>query len=408
MSQQHFPRPSPSSLPRPTPLFSPRATHITSLLLPPLPVVYWVNSNLGSSGSTSCARQYFLGMVDYEAVELVKDGERIKWPRVIGAAWEKAAKIAETRGAWGLTSDDLGGSVTFHGVHRRGVVDVQLKAADSALAVKVNAEIHALLHKLSLARVGPPDQHLQGRNGQFVRDEAGRPLTHDLVVQQVGATGLWSVEVKCVSRTHYSGLCKARVAHHARALKLWQRVPDLQSPDLWKGRLLVIVWVRDDRASFCVKVDAYPRNQAEWFGLHGWSGGTPSAGLEPSPAAGSARQPEEPQPSPPAGVATRPRGQKRPWDEVSKDLFPDASVGSGRRAVFAFQPRAQVCRATEAFAAANLPKTHVGQDLKCWAERHKPAWRMDVDFGKACPHPTGGPSVWCVNGRVAKDLYAMR
>ena len=43
-------------------------------------------------------------MVDYESVDLRKGDERIKWPRVVGAGWEKAAKLSESHGPWGLTT----------------------------------------------------------------------------------------------------------------------------------------------------------------------------------------------------------------------------------------------------------------------------------------------------------------
>ena len=49
------------------------------------------------------ARLHFR-MVDYESVDLRKGDERIKWPRVVGAGWEKAAKLSESHGPWGLTT----------------------------------------------------------------------------------------------------------------------------------------------------------------------------------------------------------------------------------------------------------------------------------------------------------------
>ena len=77
-------------------------------------------------------------------------------------------------------------------------------------------------------------------------------------------------------------------------------------------------------------------------------------------------------------------------------------------ALFAFNPKVQVCRATDAFDKAELPKQHIKQDLQCWGKDDRPKWILNEDYGKAAPALTGGPKIWCVTRRVAQCLYAKK
>ena len=60
---------------------------------------------------------------------------------MVGAGWEKAAKLSDSHGPWGLVEDDVG-CVTFAHVDRRGSVDVGLTTLDKALVLNVNKAIH--------------------------------------------------------------------------------------------------------------------------------------------------------------------------------------------------------------------------------------------------------------------------
>ena len=170
-------------------------------------------------------------MVDYETVPLLKNGERIRWPRVAGACYEKAAKASENVGAWGVAASDVS-TVSFSNVSRRGTVDVLLTEADQTLCAGANKGVHRFLQKYSLVRVGPPDVRLRNRRGELLKDDEDRIMSHDLVVQEIGVPGLWSTEVKCVNRTRYSGLSKARIMARKRAMTLWNRIGDADRPDM--------------------------------------------------------------------------------------------------------------------------------------------------------------------------------
>ena len=339
-------------------------------------------------------------MVDYESVPLYKDEDRIAWPRVVGLGWEKAVKASDVVGPWGLTEADLGGGVTLCGVKHRGTVQVSLTKKDCVLVVSINKAIHSFFDEYKLVRVGAPDQNLRSPKGTYLLDEKGKRYAHDLVVQRVGSSRRWSVEVKVINRTHFKGLLKARGFKQKDALKLYKRLPETAESDRWMGRMLIMVWARDDRVNFSLKVDLYPEAQQEWIGFHGWQGvAAPVCGLQqqrPTPPPKETPKEEKTSPQPAAHM----RGQKREWVDVEKELFPEAK----KRQFFAFKGQ-QVCRATEAFNAAKLPKLHIAQDLKCWAKKDNPRWYLDTDFGQAAPHPAGGPQVWCVTRRVAHFLY---
>ena len=158
-------------------------------------------------------------MVDYQTVPLYQGEKRILWPQVVGLGWEQAAKITEVVGPWGLTTADLG-SVACHGVKHRGTVDVSLATQDCVLVVSINTAIHKFFDDYKLVRVGPPDRNLRAPNGRYLLDEHGKRYAHDLVVQRVGSSLRWSVEVKVVTQTHFNGLLKARSTHQKDALKL--------------------------------------------------------------------------------------------------------------------------------------------------------------------------------------------
>ena len=115
---------------------------------------------------------------------------------------------------------------------------------------------------------------------------------------------------------------------------------------------------------------------------------------------------------PPQSEATKQgRGTKRAriWAEVEKELFPDATNKRGKKeALFAFNPKVQVCRATDAFDKAELPKGYIKQDLRCWGIKERPTWILGKDYGKAVPVLIGGPDVFCVTRRVAQYLYAKK
>lgn len=180
--------------------------------------------------------------------------------------------------------------------------------------------------------------------------------------------------------------------------------------DGWIGRMLIIVWVRVDRVNLCPKADVYPQDQQRWIGLHGWQGvAAPVCGLKPHPTPVPTPPKEERTQNTSPEPAARMRGQKRPWVDVEKELFPDPETRAGKKAaVFAFQPKVQVCRATDAFHAAKLPKLHIGQELRRWAKQDRPRWYFEKDFGSAAPHPSGGPPVWCVTRRVAHYLFCKK
>jgi hypothetical protein len=200
--------------------------------------------------------------MDYDGANLSAEGSgRVNWPRVVGAGWEKAAKLSDTYGPWGVNYDDVK-YVTFYHVERRGTVDVALSTLDKTLCLNVNKGIQRMLQKYDLFRVGAPNQRLRNRQNVFVKDDDGNVFSHDLVVQKIGVDGLWSVEVKCVNRSSAAGFLKARASQRWRALKLWRRIGETPRPDAWKGRLLVLVWLHDNRATFDIKVDIYARSQS--------------------------------------------------------------------------------------------------------------------------------------------------
>ena len=332
--------------------------------------------------------------MDYERVKLYVDGDLVKWPRVVGAGWEKAAKLSDSYGPWGVTDDDVK-QVTFFHVDSRGEVEVALTTQDKALALGINKAIHKMLHTFGLMRVGAPDQRMRNTKKGFVKDENGKVLSHDLVVQKIGVNGLWSVEVKCVNRTTYKGLLEARKSHRKRALKFWKRIGETQRPDDWKGRLLVLVWLHDDRNSFSVKVDIYDNEKNDWLGLYGWQGQDPNIDTALAP---------------PKHVTeldtARSQNRKRLWADVESELFPDPSTPEGKKiALFALRPKTQVCRATDAFHKARLPNLHIKQDLQCWARANRPRWVLGKDYDKVAPAPCGGPAIWCVARHVAQYVY---
>ena len=203
-----------------------------------------------------------------------------------------------------------------------------------------------------------------------------------------------------MNRSSAKGLMKARRSQQKQALKLWEHIGETKRSDAWKGRLLVLVWLHDNRVTFDIKVDIFERSQSKWLGLHGWQGPTPKPVVvlapdggdgESVPAAASTQATQrgqdqnamiEPQ------AAQRGHGQKRkrPWIDVEKELFPDPeSPGGKRSALFAFRPKSQVCVATEVFRKAGLSKLHIGQDLSRWAKLDRPKWVLDKEYGKAAP-----------------------
>ena len=158
----------------------------------------------------------------------------------------------------------------------------------------------------------------------------------------------------------------------------------------------------DDRVRFSIKADVYPRTHGQWYGLHGWGGAKPDVGLKELEGVKDVRPDDDVAPEPKPAPAVQARGQKRPWDAVEESLFPDPNGRRGGDAISAFQPRVQVCRATDAFKAATLPSKHIKQDL---ARDYRPKWIFDKDYGMAAAVPRGGPPVWVVAKRVAETLH---
>ena len=106
------------------------------------------------------------------------------------------------------------------------------------------------------------------------------------------------------------GVLKQRCAEQRRALVLWNRIEETPKPQLWKGRMLIIVWPHDKRSGFDVKVDVFPREKAEWYTLCGWPGCPSSESSGLAPVAGPEPVVEATQP-PQSETTKQGRGTKR-------------------------------------------------------------------------------------------------
>jgi hypothetical protein len=129
----------------------------------------------------------------------------IDWPRVVGAAYKKAQKVADDVGAGWLGESHLGGSVWFTDVKYREDIDVGLTPADAARTVAVVKEIALKMVQLGFSRVGPSDRRAKDSRGRVVRDAEGKLLSHDLVYEWPP----WELE-------HRGALCKPSRLERAR------------------------------------------------------------------------------------------------------------------------------------------------------------------------------------------------
>ena len=88
----------------------------------------------------------------------------------------------------------------------------------------------------------------------------------------------------------------ARENHRKKAWDFWKTFVEAGADSRWVGRLLILVWLKDNRADFDVRGDELAKDGG-WRSLFGWPGGSISV-----PAASVARPPPAPLPSTPQGT----------------------------------------------------------------------------------------------------------
>ena len=119
------------------------------------------------------------------------------------------------------------------------------------LAVGVCKEIDKILTHKGYAKVGPSDHRpvksARGA-GHLVHGDDGNVLQHDLVLEQKSLKpGLWSTEVRCANVYSMAGLEAARKRCRKECEKFWELMQAAGSDSRWVGRILILVWLNDDR-----------------------------------------------------------------------------------------------------------------------------------------------------------------
>ena len=343
---------------------------------------------------------------DYEAVALWKSGTRILWPRVVGVAVEKAFKVADaSHGVGALGPDDLGGFVLFNYVKWRGDVEVGLKAFDAPLAVEAAQRITTTMTRLGFARVGPSDTPVRDRHGRFVYDECGSQLFHDLVYERPPAAGVWSAEIRCANAHAYQGLVAARANQQRSAQAFWSTAQRAGARSSWNGRILILVWLQDNRKAIDVRCDVYT-DDLGWRPLFGWPG-APVSMRAITPSAQPATLPPAPRAAPKAALRPRRgavarRPQKRPWAEVESTFF----FPAGHK-LYALCPRAKVARLTDVFAQLTKDKCHIGEKLSSWFGGGRLGHLEGRDYGKGPSSANGGKKTWVATQRTCEKVWSM-
>ena len=345
--------------------------------------------------------------VNYEEVSLYKDGRLIKWPRVVGVAWEKAQKVADLWGYSTLAPSHLEGFVSFSKVQRRGDVDVGLADQDAPLAVNAVKAVQEAMSKSGFNCVGPSDRVVKSTRGWCVYNQDGDLLRHDLVHEhKTPGSGLWSTEVRCVNVRCLAGLEAARKRCRKEVLAFWELMQEAGADPRWSGRILVLVWLKDDRKTFEVRGDIFTPARG-WSGLFGWRGGASVvASMTPRTDQQAARQPEVQAARQPAGGQPRRRaarhGRKPPWSEVEPSLFP-----SHNHKLYGLRPRTKVARVLQVFAKAKRENKHCKEKLQGWFGDGSLGFREGRDYGKGSSTESGGPETWVATLPACKKIYEL-
>ena len=292
--------------------------------------------------------------------------------------------------------------MSFSGVEERGNVDVEVKDVDAALAVAVCKDIDKILIQKGLAQVGPSDRPVKSARGagHFVYDEDGKLLVHDLVLQQnTRKTGLWSTEVRCANVYALAGLQAARKRCRKECEKFWELMQAAGCDSRWAGRMLILVWLNDDRKHFSVRADVFTPLDG-WRGLFGWSGATaviaPTVAIAPQRVAVAAK------------AVAAPRGrpgrlpQKRPWSELSSSLFPPDN-----HELYALTPRSKVARVLDVLKGAGRENKHCKEKLESWFPDGCVGFREGRDYGKGPSSAHGGRETWVANLAACKKIHEL-
>ncbi len=170
-------------------------------------------------------------------------------------------------------------------------------------------------------------------------------------------------EIRCANAHAYQGLVAARANRQRSAQAFWSTAQRAGAHSSRNGRILILVWLQDNRKANNVRCDVYT-DDLGWRPLFGWPG-APVSMRAITPSAQPATLPPAPRAAPKAALRPRRgavarRPQKRPWAEVESTFFP-----VGHR-LHALCPRAKVARLTDVFAQLTKDKCHIGEKLSSW------------------------------------------
>ena len=256
--------------------------------------------------------------------------------------------------------------------------------------------------ELGFARVGPSDSAARNIHGRFVFDDNGAKLCHDLVYERSPAGGVWSTEVRCANAHKVEGLTAARRNQRNSAESFWKTFRDAGAHRQWLGRILLLVWLKDDRVNFDVRGDVYT-DVAGWRPLFGWPGASASLSSSPtsSPAVSASSSSSRSQNR---QQQTHEKNAKRKWSDVSGKFFPD---DDGGHKLSALAPKTKVARVTLVLQEARAERNHIGEKLPSLFGDRRKGFHEGRGWGKGPSSANGGVRSWVANERCCEKIWAI-